>query len=342
MRARRDIFVVDLPVPVRDADVAVRVAVDGDGRDAAGRPVDARRRRWCRCSSRRTSRRGASRRRSPRGCVALALPLMARAVRAVPARRRAAVGHAERRVRREDRAHRRDGAGQLRSTVGVARDGVPRALRRPRAARRRERYWRGPVLGLFDGRAWMPLPVARDAAVAGRRSIASSAVDYAVTLEPSNRPWLFALDVTLSTADHAARRCRRTCARTCRSISDAPVHERVLYTARSYTRYRVGADESRVRLQDWLELPPGFNPRTHAFAAQMQADETAQRARRPATRSARRAQPTTGRRGAVDDPHGSRSSTRSSRRRSGATRSTSSCSTRVAATASTTRARSSC
>jgi transglutaminase-like putative cysteine protease len=137
-----------------------------------------------------------------------------------------------------------------------------------------ERYWRGPVLGAFDGRAWTPLPPRREAS--RRIDIdPASAVDYTMTLEPNNRPWLFALDTMAPnatghlTGTTATPRQRSDL----QMIGDVPLRDRTLFTARSFTRYRAGADETRVRLQDWLELPPGFDPRTHAFAAQMQRDE---------------------------------------------------------------------
>ena len=134
-----------------------------------------------------------------------------------------------------------------------------------------ERYWRGPVLGSFDGRAWTPMPLGRNN---GARTVSvdpASAIDYTVTLEPSNRPWLFALDLLKDrpTDTPLIGRVRSDL----QVVSDTLVRERVYYTARSYTRYRVGTGETRARLQDWLELPPGFNPRTHALAARMQADE---------------------------------------------------------------------
>ncbi len=133
-----------------------------------------------------------------------------------------------------------------------------------------ERYWRGPVLGAFDGRAWTPLPARRNP---GSRSLtvdAASAIDYTVTLEPDNRPWLFALDVPAIRPQTPLGAFVRS---DLQVVSESLVRERSVYTARSYTRYRVGVDENRVRLQDWLELPPGFDPRTHAFAAQLQNDE---------------------------------------------------------------------
>jgi len=133
-----------------------------------------------------------------------------------------------------------------------------------------ERYWRGPVLGAFDGRAWTPTPQRRNASSRSLVVDPASAVDYSVTLEPSNRTWLFTLDVPRERpASPLVARIRSDL----QVVSDNMVRERSVYTARSYTRYRVGADETRIRLQDWLELPPGFNPRTHAFAAQMQNEE---------------------------------------------------------------------
>jgi protein-glutamine gamma-glutamyltransferase len=134
-----------------------------------------------------------------------------------------------------------------------------------------ERYWRGPVFGVFDGRAWTALP---GFANGGSRSIAidpGSAIDYTVTLEPSNRPWLFAMDITTdrpvgrSTSSPLAPRVRSDL----QVISESLVRDRTSYSARSYTRYHAGVDETRGRLQTWLELPPDFNPRTRAFAAQM-------------------------------------------------------------------------
>ena len=57
-----------------------------------------------------------------------------------------------------------------------------------------ERYWRGPVLHSFDGaswrdtgeRPWRPLEMPRR----------GPEIRYRVTLEPSGRPWLLALDLT--------------------------------------------------------------------------------------------------------------------------------------------------
>ena len=133
-----------------------------------------------------------------------------------------------------------------------------------------ERYWRGPVLGTFDGRAWTPMAPRR---IVPSRTVTvdpASAVDYTMTLEPNNRPWLFALDVP---AERPATPLGARIRSDLQVVSDNLVRERATFGVQSFTRYRAGVDENRVRLQDWLELPPGFNPRTHTYAARLAADE---------------------------------------------------------------------
>jgi len=58
-----------------------------------------------------------------------------------------------------------------------------------------DRYWRGPVLSRFDGRTW----TAGNLQYGGILEPAgNAAISYAVTLEPSHRIWLFALDLPVS------------------------------------------------------------------------------------------------------------------------------------------------
>lgn len=61
---------------------------------------------------------------------------------------------------------------------------------------RQERYWRGPVLSVFDGQGWIAdnrlRPVAPGTAENAQQ------YNYTVTLEPHRRRWLFALDVPVS------------------------------------------------------------------------------------------------------------------------------------------------
>jgi transglutaminase-like putative cysteine protease len=58
-----------------------------------------------------------------------------------------------------------------------------------------QRYWRGPVFSRFDGTEWTPGPPPG----AGRfMPQDGEPVAYTVTMEPSGKPWLFALDLPAS------------------------------------------------------------------------------------------------------------------------------------------------
>jgi len=124
---------------------------------------------------------------------------------------------------------------------------------------RRTLYWRGPVLWDFDGRTWRlgspalaDLPVPRN----GTR------VEYSVVLEPHNRNWLFALEAPALLPPQARYLDDG------QVVTPAPVRARLRYEMAS----RVDADpdpgEAGHYLSRALRLPPGFNPRARALAAQ--------------------------------------------------------------------------
>ena len=121
-------------------------------------------------------------------------------------------------------------------------------------------YWRGPVLWNFDGRRWTsgdgrpahaPVPFTPEGA----------AVEYSVILEPSNRIWLFALDLPAALPPRAAMTPSFLLLR------DQPVNEVFRYEMHSYPSYRTGdlAEGERAR---GLRLPPRGNPRARALAAE--------------------------------------------------------------------------
>ena len=58
-----------------------------------------------------------------------------------------------------------------------------------------QRYWRGPVLSRFDGVEWTQAMAGGGGRFAPR---GGAPVAYTVTLEPSGKPWLFALDLPAS------------------------------------------------------------------------------------------------------------------------------------------------
>jgi transglutaminase-like putative cysteine protease len=131
-------------------------------------------------------------------------------------------------------------------------------------------YWRGPVFGRFDGRTWSPLTQRQVTAPPLRVSAdPASAIDYSVTLEPSQRDWLFVLEMPARLPEDAALRPRMNSLG--QLLAARPITARTRYDARSFTRFSFGLNETVASLQDWLELPPGFNARTLQFAAELRA-----------------------------------------------------------------------
>lgn len=121
----------------------------------------------------------------------------------------------------------------------------------PRAA---DLYWRGPVLSQFDGRNWRAQPAG--AQKPARFDAAGAPVDHEVTLEPSNRPWLFALEMPTELPPNARLSADL------QPLTDRLVTTRLRYTARSYPGYRPRATETPADLEPYLALPPRSNPRT--------------------------------------------------------------------------------
>ena len=130
-------------------------------------------------------------------------------------------------------------------------------------------YWRGPVFGTFNGRTWSPLQRrSADAAPLTIEGDRNSVVEYTVTLEPHQRDWLFALEAPASLPQTAEFRPRLTSEM--ELLAGELVRDRLRYSMRSYTGFRIGRNADPSELQDWLALPAGFNPRTQQFADALQ------------------------------------------------------------------------
>ena len=129
-------------------------------------------------------------------------------------------------------------------------------------------YWRGPVFGQFDGRTWSHKNhrlVARIDPKLVRLDPASS-VEYKVTMEPTSRNWVLALELPMlidSSTFHTIL------SDDLQPLADATLRERVQYQVRSYPVFRVGPLEPDTDLAQWLQLPPNYNPRTLQFAADL-------------------------------------------------------------------------
>ncbi len=125
-------------------------------------------------------------------------------------------------------------------------------------------YWRGPVLGYFSGRFWAPLRARSvEAPPLLMHGEMAAKVDYTITLEPHQRDWLFALEMpAFPRGEPLDPRFNADGQLLARQL----VLERVRYRLSSYTRFNVGLNETPDSLREWLQLPPGFNPRTREFA----------------------------------------------------------------------------
>ncbi len=132
-----------------------------------------------------------------------------------------------------------------------------------------QRYWRGPVLGRYDGTTWRPMPTlgAAQSTPLDLEGDEGSTARYTVTQEPTNRNALYLLDAPVEVP-----RVHGLTARLKPDLEVAlqgPLRERVRFDARSYTRFRYGLNASLLERREWVELPPQRNPHTLEFATRL-------------------------------------------------------------------------
>lgn len=130
-------------------------------------------------------------------------------------------------------------------------------------------YFRGPVLSSFDGREWRPLRsrLPQRYQLAAELQTSGEAVRYQITLAANNRPWLLTLDATPDKPEIVGYTPAMTA--DLQWQTDQPMADLVRYRATSYPQFRHGPQKLAVGLEDYLDLPAGFNPRTLELAAQM-------------------------------------------------------------------------
>ena len=138
--------------------------------------------------------------------------------------------------------------------------------------RQSDLYFRGPVLSSFDGRSWQPLRSGLPAQLRPlpHLQVQGAPVNYQVTLEPNQRPWLLLLDATPNAPLLTGFEARMT--PELQWLVERPITDLLRYTARSYPDFSHGPLRPVAGLQDYLELPIGFNPRTLQLAAEMRRD----------------------------------------------------------------------
>ena len=131
-------------------------------------------------------------------------------------------------------------------------------------------YFRGPVLSRFDGIEWRPAPASPYAPSPDTLRTRGQPLHYEMTLEPLRLPVLPLLEAASEAP--AIDGYRVTALPALQWRTDRPVFERVRFAAEAYTDFRHGPLAREPSLQDQLGLPPGYNPRTIAFAAAMRRE----------------------------------------------------------------------
>ena len=136
-------------------------------------------------------------------------------------------------------------------------------------------YFRGPVLSDFDGRDWRPSRSGGSTLYGGFGGTASlvvsgAPVSYEVTLEPTRRPWLFVMEA--ATQNPLLPGYQSLMQTDLQWLVNRPIDDQVRYKVQSYPSFRYGPMQPVAGLREFVELPPGFNPRTLALASQIRSD----------------------------------------------------------------------
>jgi len=133
-------------------------------------------------------------------------------------------------------------------------------------------YFRGPVLGHFDGRDWTPQKPGFPPAMTPRAElqVQGSPIRYEMTLEPTRLTVLPLLEASPEAPQVEGTRFMQT--DDLQWVSDRALFERLRFQGVAYTRFQHGPTQPMIGLQDYIDLPPGYNPRTLAWASAMRRD----------------------------------------------------------------------
>ncbi len=128
----------------------------------------------------------------------------------------------------------------------------------------RDRYWRGLVLTLFNGRTWTGNDPFRGARVHEQVVTNGRPVNYEITLEPTRQPWVFALDMPWSWS------LPRTFMGPQQQLARSrPIDQRVAYEAVSYLDYRTDVELTGFARTFYQRVPTESNRKTQDLARQM-------------------------------------------------------------------------
>ena len=145
--------------------------------------------------------------------------------------------------------------------------------------RKQDMYFRGPVLANFDGREWRPSRLNTSArfGVTANLTVSGAPLNYEVTLEPTNRPWLFVMEAAAQPPALPSGFLSGMQA-DLQWLTNRPINDLLRYKAQSYPDFQHGPLQTVPGLQEFIDLPSGFNPRTRALAREIRGDPRLARA----------------------------------------------------------------
>ncbi len=132
-------------------------------------------------------------------------------------------------------------------------------------------YFRGPVLGRFDGAEWRPLPPSFPSprSLPGQLRALGPEMRYEMTLEPLRLSMLPLLEATPRAP--LIEGMQVIVQDDLQTLTDRPIAQRLRFTAQAHTEYIHGPQRFNAGLRDYLDLPNGFNPRSLAWAAELRS-----------------------------------------------------------------------
>lgn len=137
----------------------------------------------------------------------------------------------------------------------------------------RDLYFRGPVLSQFDGQQWKGIPsdiwlrAAMDADTEVR--VTGRPLRYELTIEPTRGTILPLLEASIEPPHlEGANPVPMLEHRGLQWLSALPITDRIRVHGLAWTHFQYGPTTPNSALAVYLELPPGRNPRTLAWAVQ--------------------------------------------------------------------------
>jgi transglutaminase-like putative cysteine protease len=127
-----------------------------------------------------------------------------------------------------------------------------------------DRYWRGPVLHDFDGRSWRRDP--GRILTYQRVNATGPGYSYRITLEPTQRNWLLALDVPTTWPSEGIVRSYDF-----QLLTRRPIATLSSFALTSHTQYSTSLTLPLTIRRADTALPGAANPRTRALATQLRA-----------------------------------------------------------------------